>query len=167
MSPFFLQVFENQFGVYAVFLGIRGVENVEADVETGIVADMVLVRLGDELLGRDVPLERRSSMGVPWVSSAHDEHHAVAAQFLVADEDIGLHGFEQMPQVDVAIGIGERHGDEKAFLTGCGRASGGMFAVVPFLISSGGQPFLRSVLEPQQPLFGENIDEIEDRRSSR
>jgi hypothetical protein len=48
-----------------------------------------------------------------------DVDHLVTAQALKADPDIGLDVFEQMPEVDRAVGIGQGAGNEKAACHGC------------------------------------------------
>jgi hypothetical protein len=43
----------------------------------------------------------------------------LAAKLLESHEDIGLDVLDEVPEVDVAVGVGERRGDEDA-AGGCG-----------------------------------------------
>ena len=38
----------------------------------------------------------------------------MAAQFLEPDEDVGLDVLDQVPEMDVAVGVGQGRGDENA-----------------------------------------------------
>ena len=40
----------------------------------------------------------------------------VSAEFLEADEDVGLDVFDEVAEVDVAVGVGERRGHKQAAL---------------------------------------------------
>jgi hypothetical protein len=51
-------------------------------------------------------------IGVPWVSSAQTYQHLVAAHLLKAHPDVGLDVFDQMAEVDGAVGVGQGAGDE-------------------------------------------------------
>ena len=44
----------------------------------------------------------------------------VASQSLEPDEDVGLDVFDEVAEVDVAVGVGKRRGDENAALRACG-----------------------------------------------
>jgi hypothetical protein len=97
----------------ALVLGrMRGVKLREADVEAGIVALMFGLHTGDQRLGRDAfALGPQHDGGAVGVIGA-DIHAVLALELLEAHPDVGLHGFHHMAQVNGAVGIGQRAGDE-------------------------------------------------------
>ena len=81
---------------------------VEVDLEAGEVGQVSLAHLGDQLplaaaLGAGADHDRRA---VRVVGAEIDA--VVAAELLEADEDVSLNVLDQMPEMDVAVGVGER-----------------------------------------------------------
>ena len=87
---------------------VGGAVVVEVDLEAGEVGQVSLAHLGDQLplaaaLGAGADHDRRA---VRVVGAEIDA--VVAAELLEADEDVGLNVLDQMPEMDVAVGVGER-----------------------------------------------------------
>ena len=87
---------------------------VEGDLKAGEVSEVRLPHAGDEILlaaalGLGANHDRRA-VGI--VGAEIDR--AVAAKFLEADKNIGLDVLDQMPEMDVAVGVGQGRGDENA-----------------------------------------------------
>jgi hypothetical protein len=97
---------------HPVLLRVGRVVVVEADAEIGEVAQVLLLHARDQLLRRDALLlgaqHHRRAVGVVGA-------HIVAfvpAHLLEAHPDVGLDVFHQVPEVDRAVGVGQRAGDE-------------------------------------------------------
>ena len=87
---------------------------VEVDLEPAKVGEVRLPHRGDELafraalrLGADH--DRRA---VRVVGAEIDR--LVAAELLEPHEDVGLDVLDEVPEMDVAVGVGQRRGDEDA-----------------------------------------------------
>ena len=85
---------------------------VELDTEAGEVGEMVVAHRRDQIaLGaslRPGPDHDRRAVGV--VGAEIDR--VVAAELLEADEDVGLDVFDEVAEMDLPVGVGERRGDE-------------------------------------------------------
>jgi len=112
-KPVCFQVFIDMFGVEPVFLGVGRVEDVEIDVEPFIIADMVDSRRVHERFGSNAALQGAEFYRRAVRVVGRHVHRFVSEELLVPYVHVGLHGFEQVAQVDVAIGIGKGHGDEQ------------------------------------------------------
>ena len=95
----------------AVFWAVGGVIVVEADFEIGKILRVLRVAAGDQFFGRDA-----------FGARAHHDRRAVrvvradidagvAAHLLEAHPEIGLDVFDEMPEVDVAVGVRQGRGD--------------------------------------------------------
>ena len=86
--------------------------SLNTNMETGEIARVLGMHAGDQLLGREAFLfgaqHDRCAMGVVGA----DEPAFVAAHFLEAGPDVGLDVLDQVAEMDCAIGIGERAGNE-------------------------------------------------------
>ncbi len=111
-EPGGLQLAVDIVGVVAGLRGVGGVVVVEADVEAGKIAVMLLPYLGDEGLGGDAFLLRpQHDGGAVGVVGAHVVA-LVPLHLLEAHPDVGLDVFHQVAEVDAAVGIGQGGGDE-------------------------------------------------------
>jgi hypothetical protein len=96
-----------------VLLGMRGVEVVEADAEALVVALVGLGHLGDQLLrGHAFGLRAQHDRGAMRIVGAH-EIHLVPLQALESDPDVGLDVLHDVADVEWAVGVRKRGGDEK------------------------------------------------------
>ena len=111
------QVFLLQLGVDvlaegAVLRRIGAVVVIEADVETGKIPRVLTVHALDQLPRRNAFLVRaqhdRRAVGVVGA----DVMHLVAQHSLQTHPDIGLNVFDQVADVDGAVGVRQRRGDE-------------------------------------------------------
>ena len=106
-QPGFSQVRVDAVGVLPGFRRMGGIVVIEFDMETVEVALVLLPDAGDELFRGDPFLLRtqhdRRAMGV--VGAAIDA--VMAAHLLKAYPDVGLDVFDQMAQVDGAVGVGQ------------------------------------------------------------
>ncbi len=99
-------------GEYAVFLRMRRVVMVEADVETREVARVLVPHTLDQRLRSDVLLLRaQHDRRAMCVVRAHVTA-VVSAHFLEAHPDVGLDVFDQMAEMDAAVGVGQGGSDE-------------------------------------------------------
>ena len=87
---------------------------VEADAEAGEVALVVRLHIGDLLLGADAVLFGLEHDGRAVGVVGADIVGLVAAGALEAHPDIGLNVFDEMAEVDRAIGVGQGAGNEQA-----------------------------------------------------
>ena len=97
---------------FAVFNGMRRVVMVEADMKAGEVARVLIPYPADQRLRRDAFLFRaQHDRGAVGVVGAHVAA-VVAAHFLEAHPDVGLDVFDQVAEVDAAVGVGQGGGYE-------------------------------------------------------
>ena len=89
-----------------------GVVVVEADQEAGGILFVLVLDLGNLLLGRDPELLRGQHDGGAVGIVGADIGAAVPPGLLEPDPDIGLHHLQQMPQVQGAVGVGQGTGDQ-------------------------------------------------------
>ncbi len=99
-------------GAGAGLVRVRRVVVVEADVEAGEIARVLAMDARDQRLRRDAFLlgaqhDRRAVRVV-----GADVPALVAAHLLEAHPDVGLDVFDQVAEVDGAVGIGQGGGDE-------------------------------------------------------
>jgi hypothetical protein len=96
-----------------VLRGIRGVVVVECHMEAGEVAGVLAVHAGDQLLRGDAFLvgaqHDRRAVGVV---GADVIDLSVGLHSLEAHPDIGLDVFHEVAEVDAAVGVRQRRGDE-------------------------------------------------------
>jgi hypothetical protein len=96
----------------AVLGGMRRVIVVELDVEAGEILELAGVDRADQFLGRNAVLARlqhdRRAVGV----AGADVDAVMAAHALEAHPDVGLDVLDQVAEVQRAVGIGQRAGDE-------------------------------------------------------
>ena len=96
-----------------------GVEVVETNQEAGAVALVLLPDVVDLLLrGNAEFLRREHDRGAVGVVSA-DVGAIVAARFLEAHPYVGLHLFQQVAQVQGAVGVGQCAGYQYLARGGC------------------------------------------------
>ena len=99
-------------GQFPVLRGMGGVIMIEVDVEIGEVPGVFLPGGGDQFLGCDpLALGPQHDGGAVGVVGA-DVDGLVALHLLEAHPYIGLDVLHQMPEVDRAVGVGQRAGDE-------------------------------------------------------
>ncbi len=107
-------------GEMAVLLRMRAVVMVEGDVEGREVRAVFGVHAFDERLGLDALATRaqhdRRAVGV----IGADVDALVPAQSLKACPDVGLDVFDEVPQMDRPVGVGQGAGDEDAAWRGHG-----------------------------------------------
>ena len=114
------QGLEERARVLLVLRRVRRVELVEGDPEGGVVPLVLFVEPRDELLGRH-----------PCLGGAHLDRRAVGVVGAEVDRlaagglerayvDVGLHRLDEVAEVDAAVGVRQRHGDE-----GLGRGGAG------------------------------------------
>ena len=99
---------------------------VELDLEPGEVREMGLAHRGDQFpfaaaLGPRPDHDRRA---VRVVGAEIDR--PIPAQPLEAHEDVGLDVLDEMPQMDVAVGVRQGRGDEDPTGAGCGHDAPGL-----------------------------------------
>ena len=106
-------------GQVAVFVRVRAVVVVEADLEAGEVGLVLPGHARDQLLRRDAVLPGAQHDGRAVGIVGADVDTVVAAQLLEAHPDIGLDVLHQVPDVDRAVGVGQGAGDQQGadFLT--------------------------------------------------
>ena len=100
------------FGIGFVFRRMGAVIVVIADAETAEVGQMFFAHAGNHVFRRDALLLRGQHHGrtVGVVGAAIIA--LVAAHFLKAHPDVGLDVFDHVAQMDAAVGIGQRGGNE-------------------------------------------------------
>src|SRR3989338_8736330 len=93
---------------------MRRVEVIEADIEARIVALMLFIHTGNQRLGGNpLALGAQHDGGAMRIVSA-DIDAVFTLQLLEAHPDVGLHGFENVSEVDRAVGVRQRRGHENA-----------------------------------------------------
>ena len=101
----FLQLAINVFRELAVLLGMSGVIVVEADVEAAEILLVLVPDTVDQALGGDAfPLGTEHNSSTMSIVRANVVA-VLATHFLIAHPDIRLNVFQQMAQVDGAIGV--------------------------------------------------------------
>ncbi len=128
-QPAALEPPEDLLDLHPVLFGVRGVEVVERNPESGERRLVRLVEAGYQFFRRDARLagleHDRRAVGIACAEIAD----LMAPEPLVARPDIGLHVFDEMPDVDRPVGIGQgaRHEDTAGCrhgIGGCGRGNG-------------------------------------------
>ena len=90
---------------------VRRVVVVERDLEVGEVARVARVHLRDEVLGRAALLAGADHDGSAVRVVGADVGAVGAAHLLEADPEVRLEILDEMPDVDVAVGVGQRRRD--------------------------------------------------------
>src|SRR5262245_24796836 len=106
------QALEDIFRVLTIFRTVGRIITVKGNVEIGKVTLMLNVILGNKFLGcypgtLSIDFDGRAMR----IISAHI-HRVLSRHFEKAHEDIGLDIFDEMAQVNTAVGIGQSAGDE-------------------------------------------------------
>ena len=102
-----------------VFRRIRRVVVVERDLEVREIAEVAAVHLGDERLGRAALLAGADHDGRAVGVVGADVGAVVAAHLLEANPEVRLEILDQVPDVDVTVGVGQgRRDDDLAFVHG-------------------------------------------------
>ena len=104
----------------AVVLAVSAAVVVELNPERCEVAEVRLPHVGDQRFFAPAFLTGTNHDGRAVRVVRADVDAAMASQLLEADPDVGLDVLDQMPQVNVAVGVGEGRGDKNA---SCGHAS--------------------------------------------
>src|SRR5690606_13448859 len=99
-------------GQHLVFVGMGRVIVVELDQEVGEIPAVVGIDLIDQFLGADAHLLGFEHDGGAMGVVGTDIGALLAAHFLEANPDVGLDVFQQMTQVNRAVGIGQGTGDQ-------------------------------------------------------
>ncbi len=99
-------------GKLPVFLGMGGVVIVERDMEVREIPLVAGLDLVDQLFGSDSQFFRLEHDGGTVGIVGTDVVTCVPPQLLEPDPDIGLDILHQVAEMDVAIGVGKRAGDE-------------------------------------------------------
>src|SRR5690554_634430 len=93
-----------------------GVVVIKADVEPGEILLMFFTDPVNQLLGRDAfPLGTEHNGGAVGIIGANVVA-SVASHILIAHPDIGLNVFQQMAQVNGAVGVGQCAGNQNIAL---------------------------------------------------
>ena len=97
-----------------ILRAVRAAVVVELDLEAGEIGQVGLLHAGDEVFLADAFLagadhDRRAVRVV-----GTDINAPLAAEFLEADPDIGLEIFDQVAEVDGAVGVRQGTGDQDA-----------------------------------------------------
>ena len=99
-----------------ILLGVGGVIVVEADMEPGEIFLVLLTDPVDQLLGRNAfPLRAEHDGGAMGIVGANVVT-VLATHLLVAHPDIGLNVFQQVPQMDRAVGVRQGAGNQNIAL---------------------------------------------------
>ena len=102
----------NVLGKLFVFRGVGAVIIVVADEKAGEVGEVLFAHFGNHVFGRDALFlcGQHHGRAVGVVGAAVVA--LVAAQFLKAHPNVGLDVFDHVAEVDAAVGIGQRGGNE-------------------------------------------------------
>ena len=96
----------------AILGAMRGVELIVADQEALVIGPVFFGDTRDQLLGRDaLGLRLDHDRRAVRIFGAHVQA-VVAAHALKAHPDVGLHGFDDVTEVQRAVGVGQGAGDE-------------------------------------------------------
>ena len=106
------QIAVDGFGALAVFIAMRRVIQIKMDIKTRKVAQVLLMHAGDERLGCDAFLLGTQHDGCTVCVVGTDIRRVIADEFLEADPHIGLDVFNQMAEMDGAVGVGQSGSDE-------------------------------------------------------
>jgi hypothetical protein len=87
-------------------------EVVECDLEAGVVALVLGGPCRDQGFGRDAILPGADHDGRAVAVLGTDVNAVIATQALEPAPDIGLHCLDDMTEVQWAVGVGQRAGDE-------------------------------------------------------
>ena len=115
-------------GALPVFVGMGRAVVVESDMEGGKIVVVFLPDARDELFRRDAFVLGAQHDGRAVRVVGADIMAGVAAHFLEAHPDVGLDVFDQMAQMNAAVGVGQGGGDENfsGFSGGCASSHGGL-----------------------------------------
>src|SRR5688572_5937488 len=103
-----------------IMFAVRAAIVVEGDVKRGEVTEMSLPHIGDQGLFAPSLLTGANHDGRTVRVVCTDVDAAVASQFLEPDPDVRLDVLDQMPQMNVAIRVGQGRGNKNA---SCGHGS--------------------------------------------
>lgn len=107
------------FTEFVVLRGIGAAVVIECDIESGEVFFVCGFHLSDEgFFGPSFLSSPDHDCSAVGIISA-DEDAALTAQFLESDPDVGLDVFDEMAEVDMAIGVGQRGGYQQFLLIHC------------------------------------------------
>jgi hypothetical protein len=93
---------------------VRAAVVIKGDIELAEIREVGFPHIGDEGRFRPAFLLRTDHDRRAVRVIRTDEHAAVAAELLKAHPDIGLDVLDQMPEVNVPIGVRQRGGNENA-----------------------------------------------------
>ena len=102
----------NFLGLKAGFFRVCGVIIVESHMKASKIAAVVNVHVGDELLGCNAFFFGAQHDGSAMRVISADIPAFVAAHFLQAHPDVGLHIAHQMAKMNCAVGVGQGTGDK-------------------------------------------------------